>query len=595
MSKGKFQSSRAKPSARQRNAKKPNLALPITVGIVALAVLGIGIWLLVKGTATPETVPEKVSICGVDLSGMTKKEAVEALTAALPEPFAQDMTVQMGEGTEPVVLRAADIKASIDPEKAAVAALNATFDEQGSCILDTKSFVITDEACLNTAAKQAVEDYSFDLQQPKVEEVREVRETEVKQEDGTTKTEEKEIVNLVITTGIDQHSFTEDEFCDCVRNGYVALNFFPAMTYHEDEKADAVDVDKLAEQYCTEPVDATYDPKTFDITPDVPGYGFDPEELRAQLEEAAPGAELIVPLTEIEAEATAEKLKASLFADVLGECDTPHTWINDRTHNLELACEAINGKILMPGEVFSFNETVGQRTKEKGYREAIAYVSGKSVPEVGGGVCQVASTIYSACLYADLEIVSATCHQFFVTYVNPGMDAAIYWPNLDYKFRNNTAYPLRIDASVHDGRVWISLMGTNTKDYTVKMSWEMLSKTDWETVQQEIKPGDPYKNGEEITSPYTGYKYVTYMSKYDLQGNLISTTEVRTSNYSKRDKVIAVSAAPKPTEPTSPPATQPTEPTQKPTDPPVEPTDPPVEPTDPPVEPTDPPEEGDGG
>lgn len=592
MSKGKFEAGRKKPYAGQRRAKKQNIALPIVIGIVALSVLGVGIWLLTKGTSAPELIPEKVSICGVDLSGMTQKEAVEALSAALPAEFTQDMTVNMGEETEPVVLRAADIKAHIDPEKAAEAARKATFDEQGNCILDAASFVVTDEAYLKDTAKQAVTDYSRELQQPKVEEVKEEREVEVEQEDGTTKTEKKECKDLVITTGIDQHSFTEKEFCDCVRNGYVAMNFFPAISYTEEEKADGIDVDALAEKYCVEPVDAVFDPKTFDITPDVPGYGFDPEELKAQLLDAEQGEELVVPLVEIEAEATAEKLKASLFADVLGECDTPHTWINDRTHNLELACAAINGKVLMPGEIFSFNETVGQRTKEKGYREAIAYVSGKSVPEVGGGVCQVASTIYSACLYADLEIIAAECHTFFVTYVNPGMDAAIYWPNLDYKFRNNTAYPMRIDASVHDGRVWIYLMGTNTKDYTVKMSWEMISKTDWETVQQEIKPGDPYKPGEEITSPYTGYKYVTYMSKYDLQGNLISTEKVRTSNYSKRDKVIAVSAAPEPTEPTTPPATQPTEPPTQPTTPPTEPTTPPTEPTTPP-EPTDPPD-GDG-
>ena len=579
MSRGKFEAGRGSASAKRRG-KGSSLILPIGIGAAALAVLGIGIWLLVKGTSVPETIPANVSICGVELGGMTEEEAVTALTAALPAQFSQDMTVDMGEDTEPVVLRASEINASVDPAAAAAAARRASVSADGTAVLDTASFVRLNEDYLKTAAKQAVEDYSRELQQPKVEEVSEMREVEVTQEDGTKVKEEKKFVNLVITTGVDQHSFTEKEFSACVRDGYAALNFTPAISYTDGEKADPVDVDGLAEKYCTEPVNAVFDPKTFDITPDVPGYGFDAEELKAQLAAAKPGEEVVVPLTEIEAEATAEKLKSSLFADVLGECDTPHTWINDRTHNLELACAAIDGTVLMPGEVFSFNDVVGERTKAKGYREAIVYVSGQSVPETGGGVCQVASTIYSACLYADLEIIESYAHQFFVTYVNPGMDATIYWKSLDYKFRNNTAYPMRIDASVHDGRVWVKLMGTDTKDYTVKITWEMLSKTPWETVEQEIKPDDPYKPGEEITSPYTGYRYVTYMSKYDLDGNLISKTQIRVSTYSKRDKVIAVAPEEDPTDPTTEPTTPPTEPTTPPTEP-TEPTTPPTEPTEP--------------
>lgn len=585
MSRGKFEAGKSRPAARTRKSAKPNIALPIFIGVVALAILGVGIWLISGCGSTPDHVPENVSILGVDLSGMTEKEAAEALAAVSAEQYSKDLTVNMGEDAAPIVISAADAQVSIDAQKAATAACRATFNEDGTCNIDAASFVKMDEAYLKATAAKAVEDYSRELQQPTVEESSEMREVEVELEDGTTEKQEKEFKNLIITTGVDQHSFTVEDFSNCVKGGYAALNFNPALKYTEGETADPVDVDELVEKYCVEPVDAVYDPKTFDITPDVPGYGFEREDLEKQLAEAKPGEQIIVVLTEIEAEATAQKLKDSLFADVLGECDTAHTYISDRTKNLELACAAIDGTVIMPNEIFSFNDVVGERTKAKGYREAIAYVSGKSVPETGGGVCQVASTIYSACLYADLEIIESHAHQFFVTYVNPGMDATIYWKSLDYKFRNNTAYPLRVDASVHDGRVWVSIMGTNTKDYTVKMSWELISTTAWETVEHEIKDGETYKNGEVITTPYTGYKYITYMSKYDLNGNLISKEQVRVSNYSKRDKEIAVlkqeetepsSETAKPTDPTTP-SSEPTEPTEAPT----EPTTPPVEPTDP--------------
>lgn len=577
MSTGKFQSGR---NGRRRVKKKNNILLPILLGVAALAILVVGIVVLTQNKNS-SIVPDNVKICGVDLSGMTEGEAAKALKAAVTEDmFAQDMVINMGEDEEPVTLSADRAMVTVDTEAAAKAACNATFDENGNCVLDT-SFVKIDEDYLNEIADQAVTNYSHELQQTTIEEGKETREVEVELEDGKTEKQKQEVNTLTITPGIDERKFSADDFKKCVRNAYAFLNFAPEMTYTENEKAEPVDVDALVEKYCIEPINAEFDPDTFEIKPDTPGFGFDPEELKTQLAELKPGESVTVILEPIEAEATAETLKNSLFADELGECDTAHTYNNDRTTNLKLACEAIDGTILMPGQVFSFNDIVGERTKAKGYKEAIAYVSGKSVPETGGGVCQVASTIYSACLYADLEIIESYAHQFFVTYVNPGMDATIYWKSLDYKFRNNTPYPIRIDASCHDGRVWVSIKGTNTKDYTVKITWELISTTAWETVEHVIKPGEDYKPGEVINTPYTGYKYVTYMNKYDLDGNLISTTKIRTSNYSKRDKEIAVAPEEETTETEKPT----TEPTEKPTEPPTEPTEPPVDPTDPPEDP----------
>ena len=94
--------------------------------------------------------------------------------------------------------------------------------------------------------------------------------------------------------------------------------------------------------------------------------------------------------------------------DVLAEYSIAYTGDANRTTNLKLACEAINGKIIAPGQVFSFNDTVGERTAEKGYKAATVYSGGESIPELGGGVCQVASTIYYATLHMDLEQVERT-------------------------------------------------------------------------------------------------------------------------------------------------------------------------------------------
>lgn len=585
MSTGKFQSGR---NGRRRTKKKNNIFLPIALGVAALAILVVGIVVLTQNKNSG-IVPDNVKICGVDLSGMTEGEAAKALDAAIKDDtFARDMVINMGEGQQPITVAADRANVQIDTKAAAAAACKASFDADGNLVLDS-SFVHIDDEYLKYLADIAVTNYTREYQPTTIEEASEMREVEVEKEDGTKEKQEVEIKNLVITPGIDEQKLTEEEFGSFVRSAYAALNFAPDMVYPNSRKAEPIDVDALAEKYCVEPVNAEFDPETFEITPDVPGFGFDPEELKKQLEELKPGESLTVVLEPIEAETTEKVLKESLFADELGECDTAHTYNNDRTTNLKLACQAIDGTILLPGEVFSFNQVVGERTKAKGYKEAIAYVSGKSVPETGGGVCQVASTIYSACLYADLEIVESHAHQFFVTYVNPGMDATIYWPSLDYKFRNNTTYPIRIDASCHDGRVWISIKGTNTKDYTVKITWQLLSSTAWETVEHVIEDGEPYKPGEVINTPYTGYKYATYMNKYDLDGNLISTEQIRISNYSKRDKEVAV-APEEETSETQEPSSEPTEPTE-PTEKPTEPTEKPTDPTDPP-EPSEDPGEG---
>ena len=183
---------------------------------------------------------------------------------------------------------------------------------------------------------------------------------------------------------------------------------------------------------------------------------------------------------------------------------------------------------------------VGERTAEKGYREATVYYAGASVPGLGGGVCQVSSTLYYGALYADLEIVDRHLHQFAVDYVPLGMDATVQWGYLDFQFRNNTDYPIRIAASVHDGYVDIALIGTDTKDYYVEMDYVVLEEIPWQTVEKVITDGS-YQSGQVITTPYTGYVVETYRYKYDKETDqLISKEYVAASDYDKRDREIAV-------------------------------------------------------
>ena len=175
--------------------------------------------------------------------------------------------------------------------------------------------------------------------------------------------------------------------------------------------------------------------------------------------------------------------------------------------------------------MFSYNAVVGERTADKGYLPATVYTSGgKSEAELGGGVCQVSSTIYLCALLADLDIVERTEHMFAVTYVPYGLDATVYWGSLDFKFKNSTNYPMRIDASVSDGYVHIKLVGTKETDTTIKLNYQILSSTAWEDKEEidETKPAD--------------YKEVTQTPIPGIQCSPIRPTTTRTVRSWRRKR-----------------------------------------------------------
>ncbi|MBQ7035958.1 MAG: VanW family protein [Clostridia bacterium] len=129
----------------------------------------------------------------------------------------------------------------------------------------------------------------------------------------------------------------------------------------------------------------------------------------------------------------------------------------DRVHNLKLCAENLNGKIILAGTDFSFNDTVGERTREKGYREAIMLVEGEKVEAVGGGLCQISSTLFGAAEKAGMEILERHDHTGEVHYVEIGRDAAVSFGEQDFRFKNTKSFPVRIAVSVENGQVHAAL------------------------------------------------------------------------------------------------------------------------------------------
>lgn len=203
---------------------------------------------------------------------------------------------------------------------------------------------------------------------------------------------------------------------------------------------------------------------------------------------------------------TTTTTKGEEFSDVLGSKTTYYnSSVKGRSTNIRLATQAIDGTVLQPGETFSLNGVVGRRTAAKGYQNAIIFQNGQQVEGLGGGVCQVSSTVYGAVLYADLKVTERSSHQFQVSYTPVSQDAAVYYGSQDFKFVNDTDHSIKIAASEGSGSLTVTIYGTKTSDKKVTLS----SKS---SVSGNYKYASLYKtvteNGKSTTTKVNSSKYL---------------------------------------------------------------------------------------
>lgn len=331
----------------------------------------------------------------------------------------------------------------------------------------------------------------------------------------------------------------EQMLCERIANGrdYNELALEVVIT-----QPDELDLESLHAEIYVEPVNAALNGETFEITPSVTGVSFDIPTAQALFERAEAGQTVTVPLILTEPEITTELMEASLFADVLGEAKSTVSGSAARKSNVALACSLVNETILLPGEEFSYWSMIAPCTKEQGFQDAPTYVNGETVPGVGGGVCQVSSSIYTASLYANMEIVQRNQHTYAVGYLPDGNDAMVNGGSSDFKFRNNTQWPIKIVAGVEGSRLTVQILGTKTDDTYVKLEFAELSSNPYETIYQ-IDDSIPAGTTKEKTSGYRGRKTETYRCIYDGDRTLISRTLENKNSYARRDRILLINSA----------------------------------------------------
>lgn len=332
------------------------------------------------------------------------------------------------------------------------------------------------------------------------------------------------------------------------------MDFEPYEVSVELSETPQIDIDKIAEQVIGDPVSATVskeDGKT--IVPEKVGVQFDVEEARTIIGDGS-AESYEIPVTTTAAKVTAEKLEEVLFRDTLASCSTSLNEGNvPRTNNVRLASAAINGTILNPGEEFSYNNVVGERTTERGYQSAGAYSGNEIIDEVGGGVCQPSSTLYMAVLRADLEVTQRVNHSFTVAYTPLGEDATVSWGGPDFCFKNDTDYPIKILAEQSNGQLTMTIVGTKTSDKTVTTRTEVIETYTPQRIEKKDNSMMVGQSRVEV-SGIPGYSTRTY--KIITENGQTTEELANTSNYIKRDEVVYVGTIqPKAETPSSEPDT----------------------------------------
>ena len=557
---------------KSEKARKYALAKRITLlalgsALAIAAVIGLNN-LKNKFFATPEDdgkILPNVFVAGIDIGGMTQDEATNALRVSLSSSYStQELVVNLpGDSLK---LSPDQTGARLDVEavvkKAYAYGRDGTDAENARTRKEAQTkhhaiallpYLSLDLPYIYSAVEAFCDSYSIEMTPPTVrlEGTRPEypRKPENWDEDkkGPYKPNLEGIVhqNLVITLGTPNFILEPGALYDYILDAYSLHNMTvsyeaPALTAPEK-----VDLEKVFEQFCIAPQDAELDNKTFEVVPEIYGYGFDMETVAALLDSAAYGQTVTVPLDFIVPDITKEALVGHLFKSVLAEYTAVYTGAYDaaRIKNLQLACEALNGYVIKAGETFSFNLALGPCTTNKGYQTAPTYV-GSTASTLGGGISQISSALYCGALQAGLQITQRHAHAYAVDYTLLGFDAAVTYGSQDLQFVNTTADPIRILVSTDGTKVTVQLLGTveeNAPAYTTELKNQVLAIYNPNTVYQPMHYDNQqgYTDGHVLQQGISGYEIATYVHTYDAAtGELVSSTLVSTDSYAKRDHIV---------------------------------------------------------
>lgn len=520
---------RSGKSITERNHTISTIALCVAAAAVLIGLI-IGAVFLFTDQEGITTMNANVYIAGINTYGMTKEDAASAVR----------LTAQQSYPKKPLIVTVGGISAELTPELTGAsldvdAAVEAAFEVS---YVTNRHYIFDLTSYLNLNTKAIMDEldalgmhFGTPLVQTTFKVTGELPNLSVAESD-----EPEQVLEIVV--GTPEYQLDMLQLYQQVIDAYNQSVFYVEAECPKLEP-NPLDIMAIQTDYFHMPVNATINPETFVITPETYGYTFDAAAVQEALKTANYGDKLEFTFFRITPSVTVENMKNNMYRDTLGTSTAISESDPDRDVNLKLACEAINGMILYPGDIFSYNKALGERTEAKGYRPAPSYLGYETVYTVGGGICQVSSALYYCVMMADLETIERDCHTFAPDYMPVGADAVVNWGTLDFRFRNNSTTPIRIDASADNGSVTVSIMGVDTKNYYVLIESEILKTMPAHKIYQVMNPGSGYKDGQVISTPYTGYEVNLYRCKYSKDDNsLLSKKFEAFSKYHSRNEII---------------------------------------------------------
>ncbi|MBC8530408.1 VanW family protein [Gehongia tenuis] len=349
------------------------------------------------------------------------------------------------------------------------------------------------------------------------------------------------------------------------------------ISYTVDASGAGARIAEIAAALDVEPVEPTigeFNPsleEKFVFTEGKDGAKVDQEALLAEVESkvaAKDFTDLVITLNPVSPLHTKEDLTANVRK--IATASTTVTNNSNRNTNIRLITEKISGNVVMPGETFSVNETSGPRSAANGYKPAHALVQGEYVDEIGGGICQASTTLFCAVAKADLEIVERQPHGIPATYVEYGFDATVAWPSLDFKFKNNTEYPIYIEGYLDGLTLTYNIYGAPIEgDPGISIKLKSVYLGSIAQPEAKVTIDNSLNPGEEVVDKKgrTGHVADTYKVFYK-DGKELKSEKLCNSRYPAAQAVIrkgpdatpSPSVTPSPNTPppvTDPPVTQP--------------------------------------
>lgn len=310
----------------------------------------------------------------------------------------------------------------------------------------------------------------------------------------------------------------------------------------ETIKAESIDFEMFYAEYNREPQDAVLnrDGESYSIEPEVVGIKIDKDNAKKIIEDNRNNSESYeIPAEIIMPKVTAADLEAEFTDTVIASYCTDYSSSSaNRKENIRLASSSINGKILNPGEVFSYNDIVGPRTEAAGYKMAHVYSGGKTVDGIGGGICQVSSTLYNAVVFADLEIVYRTNHSMPVSYVPLGRDATVSYGTIDFKFKNNKDTPVKIEVIADGSFVTVNIYGRQKYKKDISIETAITGTIKYTTT--EIKDDTMYEGETKLEQEGANGTTVEAYKIVKENGEVVSKTLLCKSSYIPTEKIVRV-------------------------------------------------------